>query len=188
MVRCCLDQVSFPLQSGPEIARTVTNFEGTGVDQFAIQAQCVEFWYTPRVDSLSAHPITKLLGTLQNQDSSARPRHASTERGTSKSTTNDHQVMSQGILLDAQRRGSAARVGGRSPPQRVRCNRWLGRPCHEAANGIRAAPCPSTTGTLCRRRRRSGACNSTCRRPRYGRKTSSRVQSLFWSRHARPSD
>jgi hypothetical protein len=48
---------------------------------------------------LSAHAITKLCCTLQDQDSSARPNHADTQRGARKSTTNDHQVMGHVISL-----------------------------------------------------------------------------------------
>jgi hypothetical protein len=47
----------------------------------------------------------KLLSTLENQDSSASPRHAGTERGASKSTADDHQIMSHGVLVDVQRTG-----------------------------------------------------------------------------------
>ena len=50
----------------------------------------VEFWYAPRVHPFSTHAVTKLTSTLQNEDSSARPCHACTERGAAKPTARDH--------------------------------------------------------------------------------------------------
>src|SRR3954470_9195802 len=104
MMQRCRNQIPVSRQSRSEIICAVRNFQSTGIDQLSVNTQCAEFWYAPRMDALAAYPVTKLFGTLQDQDASTRPCHAGSECGTSKSTTNDHQIMSHGAVCKRGRK------------------------------------------------------------------------------------
>src|SRR3954470_5378029 len=94
----CRNQIPVSCQSRSEIICAVRNFQSTGIDQLSVNTQCAEFWYAPRMDALAAYPVTKLFGTLQDQDAGSGLRHARSEYGTGKSTTNNHQIMSHGAV------------------------------------------------------------------------------------------